>query len=168
MSPHSPVATLYFIATIAIAMALRIMSPVYGIDEYNPDWIVLVLMYWSIALPERFGVFTAWMIGLLTDVLTGRLLGQYGLVYAIVVYFSIKEHRRLRQFPLPQQCLFVLCCLFGGQCLIFGIESMQATANRLTLAFWYPAITGTLVWPLVFIVLRAIRVLARLSSDRNG
>ncbi len=154
-------ATAYFFVTVGAAMVLRVMSWSPLMDTLNPDWIVLVLIYWSIALPERFGVFSALSIGLLTDVLTGRLLGQYALIYALICYFSINEHRRLRQFPMLQQCLFVFFCLLGQQMIIFGTESMQA-GNRLSLSFWYPVLTGTLVWPLVFVVLRYIRVMARI------
>lgn len=143
-------------------MMLRIMDVFPGMAEFNPDWIVLVLIYWSIALPERFGVFTAFTVGLFTDVLTGHLLGQSGLIYAIIIYLSIRQHRRLRQFPIPQQCLFIFFCLLCGQSLIFGMESMQA-ANRLPLSFWYPVLSGTLAWPLVFFLLRALRVLARIT-----
>jgi rod shape-determining protein MreD len=94
--------------------------------------------------------------------LTGHLLGQYALIYALISHLSITEYRRLRQFPLPQQCLFVLFSLLFGQSLLFGMESMQA-ANRLPIEFWYPVLTGALAWPLVFLVLRTIRVLARIS-----
>jgi rod shape-determining protein MreD len=160
--PHpNSLAVVYFIVTIAAAMVLRVMSIWPGLDPFNPDWIVLVLIYWAIALPERFGVFAAWSVGLLADVLTGRLLGQYALIYALIAYFSIKEHRRLRQFPLIQQCVFVFFCLLGSQSIIFGMESMQA-GNRLSLEYWYPVLTGTLMWPLVFSVLRYIRVVARI------
>lgn len=144
-------------------MILRVISIFPDLDALNPDWIALVLIYWCIALPERFGVFTAFLVGLLTDVLTGRLLGQYALTYVLISYLSIKQHRRLRQFPVIQQCLFVMLCLFGERSLIFGIEIMQAAANRLPLSFWYPVMSGALVWPLVFFMLRAIRVIARIN-----
>jgi rod shape-determining protein MreD len=162
MPRHNPIALIYFIITIAAAMTLRVMSLSPAIDVFNPDWIVLVLIYWSIALPERFGVFTAWCVGLLTDVLTGRLLGQYAMIYALIAYFSIKEHRRLRQFPIIQQCLFVLFCLLASGCIIFGTESLKA-GNRLSIDFWYPVISGTLFWPVVFWLMRNIRVMARIS-----
>jgi len=162
MPSHNSLAIIYFIATIAVAMVLRVMSIWPSLDVFNPDWIVLVLIYWSIALPDRVGVFTAWSVGLLTDVLTGRLLGQYGLIYALIAYFSIKEHRRLRQFPMIQQCLFVFGCLVLSQSIIFGMESLRA-GNRLSLDFWYPVVSGALVWPLVFLVLRYIRVVARIA-----
>lgn len=163
MSLHNPFAALIFILTLGVAMVLRSMALLPGFDELNPDWIVLVMIYWCIALPERFGVFTAFVIGLLTDVLTGSLLGQYALTYVLISYFSIMEHRRLRQFPLLQQCLFVMICLIGERGLMFGVEIMKASAGQLPLAFWYPILSGALAWPLVFLGLRAIRVLARIS-----
>lgn len=163
MSLHNPFAGLIFILTLGVAMVLRVMSLQSGLDELNPDWIALVLIYWCIALPERFGVFTAFVIGLLSDVLTGSLLGQYALTYVLISYFSIMQHRRLRQFPLLQQCLFVLICLLGERSLIFGVEIMKASAGQLPLAFWYPILTGAAAWPLVFLTLRSIRVLARVS-----
>ena len=162
MSAHSSLATMYFILTVVFAMILRVSWFIPSLTVFNPDWIALVLIYWCIALPERFGVFTAFSVGLLTDVLTGHLLGQYALIYALISHLSITEYRRLRQFPLPQQCLFVLFSLLFGQSLLFGMESMQA-ANRLPIEFWYPVLTGALAWPLVFLVLRTIRVLAQIS-----
>ncbi|MGD0962059.1 MAG: rod shape-determining protein MreD, partial [Methylomonas sp.] len=144
MPDQSPLSIFYFLLTIAAAMILRITSVSLWLDVWNPDWIALVLIYWTMALPDRFGVFSAWSIGLLTDVLTGRLLGQYALIYALIAYFCIKEHRRLRQFPRIQQCLYVFFCLLGSQCIIYGAESMKAT-NHLTLEFWYPLLSGALV-----------------------
>jgi len=155
-------APFYFAASIAVAMMFRVASLHPLLDMLNPDWIALTLIYWCIALPERFGVFTAFAVGLLTDVLTGHWLGQYSLIYSLISYFSIKQYRRLRQFPLPQQCLFVGACLFLGQSLLFGMESMQA-ANRLPVSFWYPVGTGALIWPVVYLLLRALRQMARIS-----
>lgn len=162
MADSSRLSVVYFIATIAAAMVLRVMLIWPALAPFNPDWIALVLIYWAMAIPERFGVFMAWTVGLLTDVLTGRLLGQYALIYALLAYFSIKEHRRLRQFPVIQQCLFVLFCLLVSQSIIFGTEIMKA-GNRLNVDFWYPVLTGTLVWPGVFWLLRYIRIMARIA-----
>jgi rod shape-determining protein MreD len=162
MISTSPFAPFYFVLTVSLAMIMRIMDVIPGMAQFNPDWIALVLIYWCVALPERFGVFTAFTIGVFTDVLTSHLLGQHALIYAFFSYFSIRQHRRLRQFPIPQQCLFILFCLTSGQILTSGMQTMQA-ANHLPLSSWYPVLTGTLVWPLVFIVLRTVRVLARIS-----
>jgi rod shape-determining protein MreD len=161
-NPNSSLVFVYFMATIAVAMILRVMSVSPILDQLNPDWIALVLVYWTMAFPERFGVFTACFVGLLTDVLTGRLLGQYALIYSLIAYFSVKEHRRLRQFPLLQQSLFVFYFLLLAKIIVFGMESLQA-GNRLSLSFWYPVFSGILAWPVVFWLLRYLRVVARLA-----
>ncbi len=162
MSNPNSFTQLYFVLTLGVAMILRVMSLSPMLDIINPDWILLVIVYWAIALPERFGVFTACFAGLLTDVLTGRMLGQYALIYSIVAYFSVKGHRRLRQFPLLQQSLFVFYFLLLSKIIVFGMESMKA-GNRLQFDFWYPIISGVMAWPLVFWALRHLRVVARIA-----
>ncbi len=150
-----------YLLTIVLTMVLKIMPLPQTLEYLNPDWVLLALIYWSLALPERLGVFNAWVVGLLVDVLTGRLLGQTALIYSLVSYFCVKLHKRIRHYPLPQQSLFVFVCLLSGQVIVFWIESMQA-ANRLPLAFWYPVFTGTLLWPVVYLLLRLIRALGRI------
>jgi len=68
--------------TIVMAMCLRIAPWPGFLSGINPDWVLLVLIYWTIAVPERIGIFHAWTVGLLTDVLTGRVFGQYALAFA--------------------------------------------------------------------------------------
>ncbi|MDD5579310.1 MAG: rod shape-determining protein MreD [Methylobacter sp.] len=145
------------ILTIALAMCMRI-APLPGtIALLNPDWVLLALIYWTLALPERVGIFHAWTFGLLTDVLTGRLIGQYALAYSLVIYICLKLHRRLRQFPIVQQGLFIFFCLLLSHLLLFWIKNIQHP-SQLQLSFWLPVFTGTLCWPLVYTVLRFIRL----------
>jgi len=143
--------------TLALAMCLRIAALPGDLAVLNPDWVLLTLIYWSLAVPERVGIFHAWTFGLLTDVLTGRLLGQYALAYSLVIYICLKLHKRLRQFPLVQQGLFIFFCLLLSQLLLFLIKNMQHPA-QLHASFWLSVFTGTACWPLVFTVLRFIRL----------
>lgn len=162
MPNHNRFAAIYFMLTLGLAMILRLVSVNSVLDLFNPDWILLVMVYWVMALPERFGVFTGFMVGLLTDVLTGRMLGQYALIYAVIAYFTVKEHRRLRQFPILHQCLFIFYFLFFSKLLVFGLESLKA-GNRFGFDYWYSVLGSVLAWPLVFLVLRYIRVVARIA-----
>jgi rod shape-determining protein MreD len=130
--------------------------PISGdVAMLNPDWVLLALVYWTLILPERVGIFHAWSFGLLTDVLTGRLLGQYALAYSLVIYICLKFHKRLRQFPFFQQGLFIFFCLLLSQLLLFFIKNLQHPA-QLHATFWLPVFTGTLIWPLVYGLLRFV------------
>lgn len=144
--------------TLVAAMALRIAPWPGVLSPLNPDWVLLALIYWALAVPERAGIFHAWAFGLLTDVLTGRIIGQYALAYSLVIYICLKLHKRLRQFPIIQQALFIFFCLLLSQLLLFLIKNFQRPA-QLEAVFWLPVFTGTLCWPLVFTVLRFIRLM---------
>lgn len=61
--------------TLILAMCLRIVPLSDDLALLNPDWVLLVLIYWSLYLPDRVGIFHAWIFGLFTDVLLGRMLG---------------------------------------------------------------------------------------------
>ena len=150
------------ILTIALAMGLRVAPLPGALAAFNPDWVLLTLIYWSLAVPERVGIFHAWTFGLLTDVLTGRLLGQYALAYSLVIFICLKLHKRLRQFPLIQQGLFIFFCLLLSQLLLFLIKNFQHPA-QLHASFWLPVLTGTACWPLVYTVLRFVRLSRRIK-----
>ncbi|MGZ5050666.1 MAG: rod shape-determining protein MreD [Methylobacter sp.] len=146
--------------TIIISMCLRIAPWPGFLANMNPDWTLLVLIYWSLAVPERVGIFHAWAIGLLIDVLTGQVFGQYALAYTLVVYCSLMLHKRLRQFPLIQQGLFIFCCLLFSHVLAFWLKNIQHP-TELHGSFWLPIFTGTLCWPLIYTALRRIRLAGR-------
>jgi rod shape-determining protein MreD len=139
--------------TIVLAMCLRIAPWTGAWELFNPDWVLLTLIYWSINLPERVGILNAWAVGLLTDVLTGQLFGQHALAYSIVIYACLKLHKRLRQYSFVQQGFFVFCGLLTSQLLFFFIKNMGNPAE-LTNDFWLPVFAGTLCWPLFRALLR--------------
>ncbi len=148
--------------TLILAMCLRITPFPTDLAFLNPDWVLLVLVYWALYLPERVGIFHAWTFGLLTDVLLGRLLGQYALAYSLIIYVCLKFHKRLRQFPLLQQGLFIFFCLLLSQLLLFFIKNLQHPA-QLHASFWLPVFTGTISWPMVYGLLSFVSMFRRIK-----
>jgi rod shape-determining protein MreD len=166
------------ILTIIFAMCLRIAPFPQVISHLNPDWVLLVLIYWSLALPYQQGVVTAWFIGLLTDVLIGCPLGEHALIYALIIYVCITLHKRLRQFPLLQQIAFIFICLLAAQMMVFWIESIRGSTQissnfggrdtveitrHFSMSFWLSILTGTLVWPFINPILHFIRRVGKSS-----
>ncbi|RLA17856.1 MAG: rod shape-determining protein MreD [Gammaproteobacteria bacterium] len=158
MVQTSQATLLAFWLTIIVAMALNIIPWPTPALYLAPDWVLLILIYWAFATPETAGVGTAWCVGLLVDVLTGQLLGQYALAYAVSVYICIQQHKRIRQFPIIQQSLSVCIILLIAQLLIFWVERVNGQA--VPLYFWLPVLTGGLVWPVVLFLIRKIRLLS--------
>jgi len=151
MAISSSPTTLIVISVVG-AMVLRVFPWPLGLSLYSPDWILLVIIYWCLATPERFGVGAAFLIGLVTDVLTGQLLGQHAFAYSIIAWLSVKLHLRLCLFPLSQQALSVLAMLAAAQLLILWTEEIQGTPH-IRWIYWVPSLTGALLWPPVELLL---------------
>jgi rod shape-determining protein MreD len=145
----------WVVLTIVLAMALRIAPWSSSLELWNPDWVLLTLMYWSVAIPDRVGIFFAWTVGILTDELTGQLFGQHALTYSLIIYACLKLHKRLRRYPLLQQGAFIFVCLLFSQLLFFFLKNLQHSLP-MTNDFWLPIITGAVCWPLVFKLLHTI------------
>ncbi len=156
MSKNETAVRLAVLASLLGGMVLRIMPLPRELFVYNPDWVLLFLIYWALAIPERVGVGYAWCTGLLGDALTGRMLGQHALAYSVVVYISVKLHSRLRSYPLYQQGLVIFLLLLVNQLLVFWTQNGKA-AGTIGLVYWLPSLVGALVWPVVFLTLRSVR-----------
>lgn len=126
------------------------------LDHFRPDWVVMVLIYWCMALPHRIGIGVGWLVGLLLDVARGALLGQHALALAVVAYLTLQAYRRIRVVPPWQQTFSILIFLLIKQFLVFWISGVIGYPPR---DWWYlaPALGGIAMWPLLFVILRDTR-----------
>jgi rod shape-determining protein MreD len=142
--------------TFICAFLLQILPLPEWAQQLRPDWVTLTLIYWCIALPERVGVGIGWLVGLMLDVAYGALLGQNALALAVVAYLALRLHQRIRLFPLWQQAVSALLLVTLHLMLVLWIKG-AAEQSAETWAYWLPALTSMLIWPLVFMVLRGLR-----------
>jgi rod shape-determining protein MreD len=119
----------------------------------RPEWLLLAVIYWALALPNRVSVGVAWVLGLLMDAINGSLLGEHALAFLMVVYITVKLHLRIRVFPLWQQAMMIATLVFCYQLIIFCIQGFAGKFPQ-TPIYWLPSLTSMLLWPWVFIVLR--------------
>jgi rod shape-determining protein MreD len=108
------------------------------------------------ALPERVGVSTGWLMGLLVDMLTGSLLGQHAMALTIVAYLALRFHQRVRLFPIWQQALTVLVLLVLHQLLVLWVSRFIGRPGP-PWYYWAPSLMGMIIWPLVYVTLRSLR-----------
>lgn len=146
--------------TFVVAMVLAIVplpdSVPVELGYLRPQWVVLVLIYWVIALPQRVGILVAWSVGLIVDVLLGSLLGQHAVAFIIVAYIASSLYQRLRMFSLWQQSIIVFAIVGLNQLINFWIESIVGTGDW---NMWYllASVVSALLWPSMFFLLRYLR-----------
>ncbi|QDP00287.1 rod shape-determining protein MreD [Thalassotalea sp. PS06] len=142
--------------TIFISLIFSIIPLPIAVDAYRPNWALLVLCYWSMALPNRVSVLTAWFVGLLLDVLLGSVLGINAFALAVVVYVMVNNYQTIRNFSLWQQSLiiglltaFYHLIIFWVQRFVFGVD--------FSMTYLIPVITSASLWWVIFLLLRKIR-----------
>lgn len=149
-------------ASFLAALMLTAMPLPHWAGGWRPAWVALVLIYWSLALPNRVGMLTGWCLGLLLDVLTGAVLGENALGLAIIGFLATHYHQRLRVFPLGQQAVLVGAILWLYLTLGFAVQTALGRRPDLA-ANWLPILTSAPLWPWLFIILRDARRWARLT-----
>lgn len=148
--------------TFAIALLLSVAPLPKFMQIGRPLWLALFLTYWTLALPQRVGMTTAWVLGLAEDVLYGTPLGQNALILTLVTFLVLSLQQRLRMFPMWQQCLVLLVVYGLAQLVQLWLHAL--TGNRApTLAFILPAVVSALLWPWVLVALRGLHHRFRVS-----
>lgn len=125
--------------------------------SFRPEWVVVVLIYWVVALPHRVGLGVAWLVGFFLDVLEGSLLGLNALALTLIAYMAVSLYQRLRMFTFLQQGLTVLILVGIYQLLCFWILAITDHNTAEDLSFLAGAVTSALVWPFIFVTLRHYR-----------
>lgn len=153
MFAHSRVVLVF---TLLVALIANIMPLPLSIDTFRPDWVLLVVLYWSIALPLRVNVLTAWIVGLLLDVLLGSILGVHAAAMAVSVYIAVVNYQKIRNFSLWQQAFIIGVIVALYHLIVFWLQRLLLDVVFLP-SYLYPVLTSIILWPWVFLILRKLR-----------
>jgi rod shape-determining protein MreD len=138
-----------------VALTLAILPLPNALDAFRPDFLVLVVFYWSIQSPRTGGLTLAFVAGLALDVIKGVVLGQHALALTLMAAWATQLRLRIRVFSIVSQSLTIFALLTGYQFILFWIDG--ATGNPVTsFGRWLAPVIGALIWPLVVSVLSRI------------
>jgi rod shape-determining protein MreD len=147
---------LIILATFLGALVLTILPWPAWTEQFRPDWVGLVLIYWCMALPNRVGVGTGFILGLVLDVLYGSMLGENALAKSLTAFLTVHFHLHLRMYPRWQQAVVVLLLVVANNLMVLWVKHLAGTSPS---AWGYitPSIVSMLIWPWLFVILRDIR-----------
>lgn len=121
-------------------------------DWIMPDFVALVLVFWNIRQPRLVGMGAAWLLGLLTDIQSGSLLGEHALAYTLLSYFAITIHRRVLWFTVGWQTIHILPLFIAAHLITIGLRMMEGGQLPPWPIFLEPLLTVAL-WPVVQFIL---------------
>ncbi len=123
---------------------------------FRPDIATLTLFYWVLALPQRVGVTTAFVLGLGQDLIEGSPLGLSSLGLMVSVLVLLSNYQRIRQFDGVQQSLMMLVLLM----LASGAEQWLRNGLGMPGLPWLGLVglfCSTFCWLVVREILRLLR-----------
>ena len=154
--PDSEHATGKLILAIVISFVVASSLTVYPLSPnlatLRPMIMIMVLIFWLLFQPRYVGIFTAFTIGIIADLLMDTRLGQQAFAAVVVALVTKISSIYIKQLNTPsawsiaalglvvfQSCLWILQIvtqnLFVGQSILSLVMSMAS-------------------WPLVLLVLR--------------
>lgn len=151
--------TRFVMATLLLALLLNLLHYPEWLRYARPDWVTLVLIYWCMQSPPRVSIVGAWFLGLLLDILLYSLFGLHALSKILVVFLAIAMRRNLRLYSIWQQSVLVLIITSLEILVVLWVYTLYTGAG-VDWYFWQSAFMSTLLWPVVYFVMR--------KFDRNS
>lgn len=143
-----PVKRHFITLTFAVALVLELLPLPQGSNRWLPDFVALLILYWSMNQPRRIGIGMGFLIGLIVDVSTNSLFGQHALAYSVTTYLVMLRQRQLIMFNLGQQALVVLTLMLANQ-LIMALVRLALGSAFVGASYFLPPLMGALLWPLL-------------------
>lgn len=142
--------------SIFCALVMALMPLPISFEPYRPDWVLMVLMYWSLAVPHRLNIGTAWVVGLLMDLASGSPLGVNSLTYSVCIFITASNFQKIRNFSLWQQSILIALFLTLYHLMQFWLNHFLMGVYFSPHYMW-PVLTGMLCWWWIFLILRKYR-----------
>ncbi len=149
-----PASPLFIWGSLLTALGFSMLQNMglWGRAAWIPDILALVLVFWCIHQPQRIGIGTAFVFGILLDVHQGSLLGQHAISYTMLGYLALLIHRRLLWFSMSAQAVQVLP-LFIASHAIELIVRLLAGGSFPGLLILLPPVLESLLWPVISVLL---------------
>ena len=147
---------LFICLTFFVALVFSIMPLPIELNAWRPDWLALVLIYWTMALPHKVNIGVAWTMGFILDILLGSVLGVHAFAMALIIFISASNFQKLRNFSIWQQSAIIFVFLVLYHFIIFWANRFLIQVD-FSSSYLYPAITSSFFWLWLFPVLRGYR-----------
>ncbi len=140
------------VLSLVVASSLNVYPLNSSMATLRPMVMIMVLIFWLLFQPRYVGVFTAFVIGIIADLLMDTRLGQQAFAAVVVAFFIkissiyIKELRTGSAWLLASAALIIFQLnLWLLQMFTQGVFIAQSALSLLM---------SILSWPIVLFILR--------------
>lgn len=141
--------------TLFVALLLQLFPWTGDGVILRPDFMLVVLIYWIFRAPYFCNIGTAWLAGVLVDLATGSLLGQYALAFTLTAYVALLFQRRLVLFSTFQLLFFTFTLLIFTRITMLVLKLFSGH-DAPDMHYFWPVISGVLLLHLMRLFLGPI------------
>lgn len=142
--------------TFLVALYLQALPMPKFFLFLRPEWISLVLIYWSLNLPQRVGVGHGFLWGLLLDLVEGTLLGHNAVVMSLLAFLCNSFYQRIRMYSLFKQSALVFLLIGISQLVFQWLQSIFGAISSVGFLL-LPSLISAVLWSWVYILLQGLK-----------
>lgn len=148
---------LIFVWSIMLLTTILTIMPMPDfLNGITIEWVALSIIFFSIMNVSLMGIFAAWIIGLLLDLLQGGLLGENALIFSVISYLSYRFRFQIRVYPDWQIMIVILFLLSFGNLISLWIKGFSGRILFVS-EDWLSVVCAVLIWPIFMRILLALQ-----------
>jgi rod shape-determining protein MreD len=144
------------IILLSILLGLILTQMLLPVGYMAPEWLLLINIYWAIALPTNKKLILAFISGYFVDILYGQVLGLTSLTYVVLIYIILRLYNSLRYMTVTQQMVVISFFILIKQHFFVWSNSVIGINSEYFDLMISTVISGIL-WLPTYYILRYIR-----------
>lgn len=135
------------VLSLLATLALTVWPLPLDVRWWRPDWVLLMVVFWVLATPHRFGLVSAWLCGLALDIVRGAPLGENAFALVIVAHAVALNYQKMRMDSGLQQSVMIFVLVCFHQLVGMWALGLQGISYQFGFGFFASALTTAMVWP---------------------
>ena len=139
-----------------IALIIGAISLPSILETISPFWMLIFFIYWIIYTDTKMVYLFAFILGLLTDILQGSILGQNALALLIssAFIFNVKKSFYVSNITTQQVYVFFASLIYLIPLILTHLVIQGFDFSWLVILSPF---TGSIIWPLVRLFLAKLK-----------
>lgn len=154
--PDSDHPTGLLISAMVLSFIVASSLSVYPLNQYlatlRPLFMIMVLIFWLLFQPRYAGVFMAFTVGLIADLLTDSLLGQQAFAAVVMAFIIRLTSFYLKQLNTLSAWMVATLSLLVFQSTLWLLQVITQSTFVAQSAF--SLVLSIISWPLVLFTLK--------------
>lgn len=139
------------ILSFIVAIILNVYPLSVGMAPLRPMFIIMVLIFWLIFQPQLIGLFFAFFIGLIADMLLDTTLGQQAFCTVLIALVIRISSLYIHQINRTNAWFLACLCLVTYQCSLWIVQLFSQ--NIFISDSGISLLMSMLSWPVVMLLL---------------